>query len=86
MVDPMPTHHTHADDDDALDRERAIDTREVSRLLGLAAVTLAQLRQRGSGPRFFRVGRQVRYRLGDVLSYRDARTVTSTKRGGAPMA
>jgi predicted DNA-binding transcriptional regulator AlpA len=70
----MSTHAPH-DGADALDRERAINTHQVSELLGLAAVTLAQLRQRGSGPRFFRVGRQVRYRLGDVLSYRDARTV-----------
>jgi hypothetical protein len=69
----MPTHATH-DGADALDRERAIDSRQVSELLGLATVTLQQLRVRGDGPPFFRVGRQIRYRLGDVLAYRDART------------
>ena len=59
-----------------LDRERAIDTKQVSELLGVAGITLAQMRLRGQGPRFFRVNsRTVRYRLGDVLDYRDARTV-----------
>lgn len=69
----MATHHSH-DEADALDRERALDTHQVSELLGLATVTLAQMRARGEGPPFFRVNkRHVRYRLGDVLAYRDAR-------------
>ena len=58
----------------ALDLERAIDTREVSAILGTSAVTLAQWRLRGEGPPFFKAGtRSVRYRLGDVLAWRDAR-------------
>lgn len=61
---------------DPLDRERAIDTREASKYVGLAEITLHQMRTRGEGPRFFRAGkRHIRYRLGDVLDYRDARTV-----------
>lgn len=58
-----------------LDRERALDTTQVSELLGVAPITLAQMRARGAGPRFFRIGRSVRYRLGDVLDWRDARAV-----------
>ena len=58
------------------DRERALDTRQVGELLGCAPITLAQMRARGDGPRFFRVNRRtIRYRLGDVLDYRDSRTV-----------
>lgn len=59
-----------------LDRERALDTHQVGELLGFAPITLAQMRARGDGPRFFRVNRRtIRYRLGDVLDYRDSRTV-----------
>jgi predicted DNA-binding transcriptional regulator AlpA len=70
----MAAHSTH-DDTDAVDRDPAIDTHRAAELLGLAAVTLQQHRARGRGPRFFRVGRSVRYRLADVIAYRDARTV-----------
>jgi predicted DNA-binding transcriptional regulator AlpA len=76
----MATNTTRTDRDtahiDPLDLERAVDTHEVARLLGLAEITIVQLRLRGEGPRFFRAGRrQVRYRFGDVLAYRDARSV-----------
>lgn len=61
---------------DALDHERALTTRQVSELLGLAEITIQQMRARGEGPPFFRAtNRHVRYRLGDVLDYRKARTV-----------
>lgn len=59
-----------------LDIERALDTRETARILGLNEITLQQHRSRGEGPRWFRAGtRSVRYRLADVLAYRDARMV-----------
>ena len=57
------------------DLETAIDSRETARILGLSPVTLQQLRARGDGPPFFRIGRTVRYRLGDVIAWRDERTV-----------
>jgi hypothetical protein len=57
------------------DPETAITTRDVGGIVGLAEITLAQQRARGEGPPFFRVGRHIRYRLGDVLAWRDARTV-----------
>jgi len=70
----MARHDTETDAT-ALDRERALDTHQVSDLVGLSPITLAQMRARGEGPRFFRASaRAVRYRLGDVLAWRDART------------
>ena len=60
---------------DTSDLETAIDSRETARILGLSPVTLQQLRARGDGPPFFRIGRTVRFRLGDVLAWRDERTV-----------
>ncbi len=59
----------------ALDLERAIRVADVGRILGQAEITVHQQRARGEGPPFFRVGRSIRYRLGDVLAYRDARVV-----------
>lgn len=55
--------------------ETAIDSRATARILGLSPVTLQQLRARGDGPPFFRIGRTVRYRLGDVIAWRDARII-----------
>jgi hypothetical protein len=56
--------------------ETAVDTATTGLILGVASITLAQWRARGEGPRFFRIGsRAVRYRLGDVIAFRDARTV-----------
>lgn len=60
-----------------LERERSIDTNQVADLLGLSAVTLHQWRLHGKGPAFHRFGRQIRYKLGDVLDWRDARAVGS---------
>ncbi len=57
------------------DRERAVNRRQVGELLGLAPITLQQMAARGDGPPFFKMGRSVRYRLGDVLDWREARTV-----------
>lgn len=59
----------------SIDLESAIDTNQTGEILGLAPITLTQRRMRGEGPAFFRVGRSVRYRLGDVLAFRDANTV-----------
>lgn len=44
-------------------------------LLGIATITLTQRRHRGEAPPHFKVGRQIRYRLADVLAWREARMV-----------
>jgi predicted DNA-binding transcriptional regulator AlpA len=68
--------NTKRDESPEFGLERALDTSQVSELTGLAPITLAQHRARGSGPPFFRIGsRTIRYRLGDVLDWRDSRTV-----------
>jgi predicted DNA-binding transcriptional regulator AlpA len=56
--------------------ERALTARQVADILGVAEITLQQWRARGEGPRYFRAGRRhIRYRFGDVIAWRDARTV-----------
>jgi hypothetical protein len=66
---------TYNDRLDTPDRERAGTVKLASEITGLSTVTLNQMRLRGAGPPFFRIGRSVRYRLGDLLDWRDARTV-----------
>lgn len=44
---------------------------EVAEYLGVPEHTLAQWRYRGSGPRYIRVGRHVRYRWPDVDRWLD---------------
>jgi predicted DNA-binding transcriptional regulator AlpA len=61
--------------DASTEMETAIDSRATARILGLSPVTLQQLRARADGPPFFRIGRTVRYRLGDVIAWRDARII-----------
>lgn len=50
----------------------------VARLLGTSIRTLERKRADGSGPKFVRVGRLVRYRDVDVDQWLAARTVCST--------
>jgi predicted DNA-binding transcriptional regulator AlpA len=66
---------TNCDESNALDLERGITTRDAAQLLGCAEITLRQRMVRGESPPFFRIGRSIRFRLGDVVRYRDARTV-----------
>ena len=48
-------------------------TREAARELGISAGYLHNLRCRGQGPKFVRLGRAVRYRLADLAAYVDER-------------
>lgn len=63
-----------------LEAERALDTRQTAALTGHAEITLAQWRALGKGPPFFRCGRSIRYRLGDVLAWRDERSAGRASR------
>jgi predicted DNA-binding transcriptional regulator AlpA len=57
---------------------------EAGRMLGLSPKTLANMRHRGSGPRFYRLsGRAVRYHLGDVIAWAERHRRTSTSDQGA---
>lgn len=46
----------------------------VARAIGVHPATLRRLRQAGKGPRFIRVGRQVRYARSDVDTWLRAQT------------
>ena len=53
-------------------------TKEAAALMGLKVNTLEIWRLRGSGPRFVKFGRAVRYRLDDLEKYIEAQTRQST--------
>ena len=61
------------------DPETLLTEAEAAAILALRSSTLASWRARGYGPRFLRLGNKrrppVRYRLGDLLHFRDARAV-----------
>ena len=74
----MGQHASACDHDDRAmtDADRSLREREAAPLLGLTPLGLADMRRRGGGPPFFRVGkRAVRYRLGDLRAWVAARTV-----------
>jgi len=64
----------------ATDEDRSVDTRGAAGLLGLTPLGLADMRRRGGGPPFYRVGkRAVRYRLGDLRAWVAARTIGASR-------
>lgn len=64
----------------------AVDTRQAAAMTGLSPATLETYRCRGGGPRFVRYGHggrgAVRYRVDELLSWMEKRTVASTSEGG----
>lgn len=72
-----------------VDTPNGLDTatsKEVAEYLHTSEMGLAQLRYKGDGPKFIRVGkRKVIYRWADVQAYLDANTVqrTDDPRGAA---
>jgi predicted DNA-binding transcriptional regulator AlpA len=65
-MNPRPT---RTERDRASDSVRASTEREVGELLGLSVATLRAWRHRGTGPRFLRLGRSVRYLPSDVNDF-----------------
>ncbi len=55
-----------------------LTTEQAAQFLGLRPNTLEIWRYRGTGPRFIKCGRAVRYRLTDIESYVEAQTRQST--------
>lgn len=55
-----------------------VDEREASRLTGIAVPTLQKYRVHGTGPKFVKLGRSVRYRVSDLEAYVAERVVSST--------
>ncbi|WP_332751040.1 helix-turn-helix transcriptional regulator [Sphingomonas sp. RB1R13] len=56
----------------------AINTAGAAHYLSLAESTLEKARVTGSGPRYCKLGRAVRYRLSDLDAWMAARAVSST--------
>ncbi len=52
--------------------------RDVAAALGTTESGLAQMRFRGTGPRYCKVGRRVMYRWSDVRAYLDANVMQRT--------
>jgi hypothetical protein len=52
--------------------------KQVAEALFMSEAALAQLRFRGRGPRFVKVGRRVLYRWSDVNTYLDANAAVQT--------
>ena len=55
-----------------------MDPRSTAAFLGLSVLTLADMRCKGTGPRFTKAGRLVRYRLSDVQAWLNGRTFENT--------
>jgi hypothetical protein len=51
---------------------------QVARALDTTLAGLAQMRYRGTGPKFVKRGRRVLYRWSDVCEYLDANTIQRT--------
>jgi hypothetical protein len=66
--------------DTASDPNQMLSTQEAARLLGLQPCTLSAWREDGSQPglAFFKLGKAVRYRYGDILSFIATRKASST--------
>ncbi len=56
----------------------AVDTKGASERIGLAVKTLENMRTRGDGPQFMKLGRMVRYRIADIDAWMAERVVSST--------
>jgi len=50
---------------------RLLSTDEVARLLVVPVTTLYTWRYKGTGPKAYRVGKHLRYRLSDVMEWLD---------------
>ena len=63
-----------------------IDQKQAARILGLSVRTLERHRIAGTGPRFARLGRLIRYRQNDLIEWVDGSLRTSTSQLGTPAA
>jgi predicted DNA-binding transcriptional regulator AlpA len=63
--------------------EPLLDEVQVAKLIGRGVATLQKDRVRGTGPRFSKMGRLVRYRPADVDDWISARARHSTSDGAA---
>lgn len=55
-----------------------LKTEEAAKYLNVQPATLEQHRWRGTGPRFVKIGRSVRYRMADLEAFLEERVFSST--------
>ena len=66
-----------------VDPEKKLTPKEAAQRIGLASGHLANLRSRGTGPAFLKLGRKVMYTLGDVDAWVASKRVTMVPPGSA---
>ena len=49
--------------------DHVVTTETAAHLLGMSAIALARWRVTGTGPKFLKLGRSVRYRVGDLKTW-----------------
>ncbi len=54
-----------------IERSRLLTEREVSRIFSVSLAFLRRKRFQGDGPRYYKIGRMIRYRLEDVQEFFD---------------
>lgn len=63
---------------DSADTRIVLTNKEAARKLGISHRTLEDWRLTNRGPRFVKLGRLVRYRLGDLLDFMDRNSFMNT--------
>ncbi|MBB3020842.1 excisionase family DNA binding protein [Microvirga lupini] len=61
--------------------EDSLTTSQAAKYLGMSASYLAKARMDGTGPRFMKIGRSVRYRATDLDDFLRSCTRSSTSQG-----
>ena len=61
-----------------VDPDAAFNENQAAEFLGVSTRTLQAWRVRGGGPRYCKIGRAVRYRRRELVSFQDTNTVSST--------
>lgn len=65
--------------------EQLLETKVIAEYMGTTPQNLAQMRYRGTGPRFIKLGvRSVRYRWSDVEAWLEANTLTQSDQDHEP--
>jgi hypothetical protein len=67
----------------AADPDAAFNEIQAAQFLGVSVRTLQAWRVRGGGPRYCKIGRAVRYQRGELVSFQQAHTVSSTSEADA---
>jgi hypothetical protein len=61
-----------------IDVERLLDSKDLSDRWRCSPGHIANLRWRGVGPRYVRLGRSILYRLADIVEYENRHTVRTS--------